>query len=312
MTERHNLARGANEWAETYGSLGAAAPAQLTRLPLAILDPWEGDAGEPQPFRPYPKAKLEELAENIRKNGVIEPICVRPMPNGRFQIIAGHNRVEASKLAGLTTIPALVQQLDDAQASILMVDSNLQHRDVLLPSEKAFAYRLRLESLKRQGKRPDVTSGPLGQKLSRDEIAEESGESSRQIQRYIRLTELIRPLLDMVDDGKLAFRAGVELSYLEHSDQRLLLEVMQGWKCKAPSMAQASQLREEAAQGELTAEKILAVMVKPAKLKTASVKLPAGRISGFFPPNTSPEQMEAEIYEALLAYRKNNNTPASA
>ena len=150
----------------------------------------------------------------------------------------------------------------------------------------------------------------MGQKLSRDEVAEETGESARQIQRYIRLTELIRPLLELVDDEKLAIRAGVELSYLQESDQRLLLEVMKGWKCKAPSMAQATQLREAAAQGDLTTEAILAIMVKPPKPKPATIKLPAERISSFFPPNTPADHIELEIYLALKEYRK-KHTPAS-
>lgn len=307
LSERRNQARGINEWSDTYGSLGTAPLAQLTQLPLHILDPWHSEDGSLQPFKPYPQAKLEELAENIKKNGVIEPICVRPIPNSRFQIIAGHNRVEASRLAGLATIPALVQQLDDAQAAILMVDSNLQHREILLPSEKAFAYKLRLESMNRQGKRHDLTSGPMGQKLSRDILADESGESARQIQRYIRLTELIQPLLDLVDTEKLAFRAGVELSYLEEESQNLLLQVMEDHSCKAPSMAQAEQLRTAAAHGKLTEELILSILVKPRKQKPATIKLPAARLLSFFPPDTSPEQMEAEICEALLAYRNTQN-----
>ena len=162
--ERHNLARGDKEWADTYGNLGNIAQAQLTQLPLVVLDDWAGAKGDRQPFRSYTQEKLEELAENIRKNGVIEPIHARPRAGGRFEIIAGHNRCAAARLAGLTTVPALVQPLDDAQAAILLVDSNLQHREKLLPSEKAFAYKLRLESLKRQGHRSDLTSDPLGPK----------------------------------------------------------------------------------------------------------------------------------------------------
>lgn len=311
MTERHNQARGANEWADTYGSMGAVPQAQLTQLPLHILDPWVDPIGKTQPFKPYSQDKLEELAENIRRNGVIEPICVRPMLGGRFQIIAGHNRVAASKLAGLRTIPALVQQLDDNQATILMVDSNLQHREKLLPSEKAFAYKMRLDAMNRQGQRNKATSGPMGQKWSRDTLAEESGESARQIQRYIRLTFLVSPLLEMVDSEKFAFRAAVEISYLDEDAQAGLLLVMEDTGCKAPSMAQAAQLRKVFQDGELDEESILTVMVKFKPPKVTTVKLPAERISSFFPPNTSAEDMEREIYEALLAYRKNNQSPVS-
>lgn len=311
MTERRNQARGANEWADTYGSMGTAPRVQFRELPLHLLDPWQDADGNPQPFDSYTGEELNELAENIRLNGVIEAICVRPRENGRFQIIAGHHRTEAAKLAGLTVIPSKIEFLDDNQAAIRMVDSNLKRRKKIKHSNKAFAYLVRMEAVKRSAVRaagrPTKNSTPLVSNFRSDEtVAEESGESREQIRRYIRLTELIRPLLDLVDDEKLAFRAGVELSYMEKSDQRLLLEVMQGWKCKAPSMAQATLLREEAARGELTTERILSIMVKPTKPKPATIKLPARRISSFFPPNTPAEEMEAEICAALEAYRKNN------
>ena len=315
MAERHNLARGADEWSDTYGSLGMAAPAQQARLPLHVLDPWKNAEGKPQPFKPYTAEKLEELADSIRKNGVIEPICVRPMPGGRFQIIAGHNRVEASKLAGLPDIPALIRQLDDDQAAILMADSNLQHRETLFPSEKAFAYLEKMRALKRQGQRSDLTSSPVGTKLrSADEMALETGDSRNQIHRYIRLTGLLPYLLDLVDSNKLSVRAGVELSYLQETEQQFLLQVMEEMKAKPPSMKQAKELRAKAEIKQLLRYDIWAIMAgKPnTKLpKAVTVKLPATRISSFFPQNTPPEQMEEEIYQALMAYRKNNQTPAS-
>lgn len=316
MNELRNQARGANEWAETYGNIGVAPQTQLTRLPLHILDPWKGADGRLQPFRPYTRAKLEELAENIRKNGVIEPICVRPMPSGRFQIIAGHNRVEAAKLAGLPAVPALVQQLDDARAAILMVDSNLQHRETLLPSEKAFAYKLRLESMNRQGQRTDLTSAQIEPKLgngrSNEQLAAEAGESRAQIQRYIRLTYLITPLLDMVDGGKPGFAAAVDLSFLAETEQELLLQVMNE-ENKVPNGAQAKAIRSASAAGQLTdADAIRAILAPISAPKPAVLKIPADRLQAFFPPNTSAEDIEQEIYEALLAYRKNNHPPASA
>ena len=315
MGEMRNPARGANEWNDVYGNLGIAPQAQLTQLPPHILDPWEDSTGKTQPFKPYSQDKLEELAENIRKHGVIEPICVRPMPTGRFQIIAGHNRVAAAKLAGLRTVPALVQQLTDDQAAVLMVDSNLQHREKLLPSEKAFAYRLRLESLKKQGKRTDLTCAPLGHKLeaekSRDIIAKENGEGREQIRRYIRLTYLEEKLLELVDNDKFALRAAVEISYIPLAEQRILLQVMEDEKCKAPSMAQAAQLRDQSQKEALDHHAVISIL-KPVKAaKVPTVKLPAMRITSFFPQNTSPEVMEEEIYHALLAYRNMNNTPAS-
>ena len=312
MTERHNQARGANEWADTYGNLGMASPAQLTRLPLHILDPWECADGTAQPFKPYTPDKLEELAENIRKNGVIEPICVRPMPSGRFQIIAGHNRVAAAKLAGLNTVPALVQQLEDHQAAILLVDSNLQHREKLLPSEKARAYKLRLDSMKRQGQRTDLTSAQIEPKLASERSNEQlAAESRAQIQRYIRLTYLIPPLLDMVDTGKPGFAAAVDLSFLTDVEQAMLLQVIEE-ENKVPGGAKAKELHSASAAGQLTdADAIRAILVPAPAPKPAVLKIPADRLQDFFPPNTSLDDMEREIYAALVAYRKNDTTPAS-
>ena len=339
MPELRNTARGENEWAAAYGNLGMAAPVRLMQLPLHILDPWEDTTGEAQPFQPYTPAMLEDLAENIRRNGIIQPINVRPRPGGRFQIIAGHNRVTAAKIVGLATVPALVQELDDDQAAILMVDSNLKTRPHILPSERARAYKIRMEKLSHQGKRTDLTSAPLVQKLtlvdssatsapleqkltSREIVAHDIGISHAQVQRYLRLNDLHPDLLKMVDNGSLdkeqqdknipamALRAGVELSYIPIGQQALLLVVMREYGCKAPSMAQAGQLRSLAATQVLDVEAICGVMVKIKAPKIDVLKLPAGRLSSLFPPNTLPEQMEAEIYEALVAYRK-NNTPAS-
>ena len=314
MNERRNEARGANEWNEIYGSMGMASQAQLTRIPLHILDPWEGADGTAQPFKPYAPDKLEELAENIRKNGVIEAICVRPKPDGRMEIIAGHNRVAAAKLAGLNTVPAIVQQLDDNQAAILLVDSNLQHREKLLPSEKAFAYKLRLESMKRQGQRTDLTSAQIEPKLnsgrSNEQLAAEAGESRAQIQRYIRLTYLIQPLLDMVDAGKPGFAAAVDLSFLTEMEQTMLLQVMEE-EGKVPNGAQAKALRSASAAGQLTdADAIRAILVPAPAPKPAVLKIPVDRLQDFFPPNTSLDDMEREIFQALQAYMT-NKLPAS-
>ena len=316
MDERRNQARGANEWADTYGDLGNTPRVQYRDLPLNLLDPWTDTDGKSQPFDHYTQEEMDELVESIATNGVMEAIYVRPRANGRFQIIAGHHRTEASKRAGRSTIPAKIEYLDDNQAAICMVDSNLKRRKKIKPSNLAFAYKIRMEAVKKSAVRgvgrPTKNSSPLETNFRSDAtVAEESGESRAQIQRYIRLTKLVRPLLDLVDAEKLALRAGVELSYLPEDDQRLLLEVMLDWKLKAPSMAQASQLRDQAADGELTVEQILGIMVKPKAPKADTIKLPAQRISSFFPPNTSVAQMELEICAALEAYRK-NNAPASA
>ena len=304
MTERHNMARGANEWESAYGNLGSTPQKQQIELPLHILDPWQSKDGEPQPFKPYTPEKLEELADSIRKYGVIESICVRPKSDGRMEILAGHNRVAAAKLAGLQTVPAIVQQLDDAAAEIVLVDSNLKQREKKLPSEKARAYKLLLNAMKRQGQRTDLTSRQIVEKLyAADELGAEKGESGRQIQRYIRLTNLIDPILDMVDTGKPGFAAGVELSFLSHREQENLLIVMQEEE-KVPNGAQAKALRKASAAGELPdTDTIRAILVPESSTQPRILKIPTDRLAAFFPPNTPPDKMEAEIYEALKAHR---------
>lgn len=301
LTERRNQARGANEWADTFGSIGAAASMQLTQLPLNILDLWQDETGSRQPFKPYPPDKLQELAENIRKNGVIEAICVRPTGNGRFQIIAGHNRVAAAKLAGLATIPAVVRQMDDDEAALRLVDSNLQHRETLLPSEKAFAYKMRLDAMKRQGKRTDLTSSPMGTKLRSDEeLAEAAGESRNQIQRYIRLTYLIPALLDMVDRKQFGFRPAVEISYLSPEEQELLYQVLVEHGLKPPNLRTANALRRWGKP--LSEETICVLLLPPDEEKKENVKISANRLRDFFPPSTPADTMEQIILDALAAY----------
>ena len=347
MTERRNQARGTNEWADTYGSLGRAAPMQLTQLPLHILDPWADATGRTQPFRPYTPKRLTELANNIRDNGIIEPICVRPMPNGRFQIIGGHNRVTASRMAGLTVVPALVRQLDDQQAWKLMIFSNLKHRPFLLPSEKARAYAELMKDLRHQGQRTDLTSDNHCPKLPAEEIAvnltsdndcpklesgwshqvlaEQHGVSATSIKQHLRLLELQPELLDMVDNGArekedqesgilpMTFVAGYELSFLSKAEQCAALTVIRSLG-KVPTPAQAKALHKQSKAHKLE-ELAIHDILQPAKAaktpRVTTVKLPAERIASFFPQNTPPEQMEAEIYEALLAYRK-HNAPAPA
>ena len=214
--ERERI-RGENEWAEMFTP---APSVQLVQVPLAQLVPWEQADGSPQPFKPYTQEKLGELADSIRQHGVLEAIRVRPR-NGKFQILAGHNRSQAARMAGLTTIPAIVEDVDDDQAALILVDSNLQHREKLLPSEKAWAYRTRLEAMKRQGARTDLTSGQVGPKFRSDEeVAQNVGESRKQVQRYIRLTYLNPLLLDLVDQEKIGMTPGVELTPGGDGNQR--------------------------------------------------------------------------------------------
>ena len=300
----------AEEWAAAYGDLGREPQTRLMQLPLTILDPWQSADGERQPFKAYTDAKLQELAESIKQHGVIEAICVRPKADGRMEIIAGHNRVAAARLAGLTTVPAIVQQLDDAQAAIMLVDSNLQHRETLLPSEKAFAYKLRLESMKRQGQRTDLTSRQIVAKLfSAETVGTESGDCGRQVQRYIRLTYLVPALLDMVDNGKPGFAAAVELSFLGQDEQTALLEVMEQEHIKAPNGAQTKALRKASADSAagLTAEDILQVLrpvpsqVSP-KSKTISVS--RDELAGYMPATVTTDAEALAYIKQALAYWK--------
>lgn len=300
----------AEEWAAAYGDLGREPQTRLMQLPLTILDPWQSADGERQPFKAYTDAKLQELTESIKKHGVIEAICVRPKADGRMEIIAGHNRVAAARLAGLAAVPAIVQQLDDAQAAIMLVDSNLQHRETLLPSEKAFAYKLRLESMKRQGQRTDLTSGQIVRKLEcTDQIGKDESESGRQIRRYIRLTYLIPALLDMVDNGKPGFAAAVDLSFLGRDEQTALLEVMEREHIKAPNGAQAKALRKASADraADLTAEDILQVLRPmpsrtPPKSKTLSVS--RDELTGYMPATITTDAEALAYIKQALAYWK--------
>ena len=300
----------AQEWQSVYGDMGMTPSVQFLQLPQDVLVPWKDPDGESQPFKPYTEEKLLELAENIKKRGVIEPICVRPMPDGKMQILSGHNRVSAARIAGLTTVPAQVRRIDDDnEARLLMLDANLQHREKLLPSEKAFAYKQLMKTLKRKAGRPSEKNGApvehhLSGQKSRDIIAQEKGEGHEQIRRYIRLTELVKPMLDLVDADTLSLRAAVELSYISTDSQELILLVMEDAGCKAPSMAQAAKLRKLAQEGTLDESAMYQVLAKPAKAPKP-LKLPRERIASFFPADVTPEAMEAEIYEALLAWRRN-------
>lgn len=265
-----NKARGASEWADTYGSgFGIPAGARLLQVPLDLLDPWIDAAGNTQPFRSYTPAELEDLADNIRQNGVITPIHVRPLGR-RFQILAGHNRSAAARMAGLTTIPAIVQETDDNAAAVILVDSNLKQRDKILASEKAYAYKLKLDAMKRQGKRTDLTSCQNGTKLAEaradQKLSKNSTDSARQIQRYIRLTYLIPSLLDLVDKGKLKLVAGSDISFLPQNIQELLADLMINEGIKV-STAKAANLKQLQPKSELELRAILEETPKSPSIK---------------------------------------------
>ena len=265
------------------------------------------------PFKVRMDQSMVELADSVKQYGVLVPSLVRPMPNGSYQMVSGHRRKRAAELAGLPTVPCIIRELTDDEAIIVMVDSNLQ-REQILPSEKAFAYKMKLEAMKRQGQRRDLTSSPLGTKLgmrSNQELAEQSPDSKTQIHRYICLTNLIPELLDMVDNsvlkeaGKLqmALRPAVELSYLSEAEQTALLEVMEG-EIRTPSHAQAIKMRSISEQGKLNPDVILSIMQEEKPNQVEQFKMPKARIAKFFPAGTPAQKMEDTIVKALELYRK--------
>ena len=262
------------------------------------------------PFKVREDDSMTEMVESIMLHGVLVPGLVRTKPDGGYEMVAGHRRKMASRLAGKTDMDCIVRELTDEEAIIIMVDSNLQ-REQLLPSEKAFAYKMKLDAMKRQGQRTDLTSGPVGQKYSRDELADNSPDSARQIQRFIRLTYLVPELLEMVDNsvlqekGKLqiALRPAVELSYLPEEEQRILLDTMELEDC-TPSHAQAIKMRQFSKEGKLTEEVICSIMQEEKPNQKEQFRMPKDRINRFFAPGTPAQKIEDTIVKALELYRK--------
>lgn len=261
-------------------------------IPLAGLHPFKG-----HPFHVTDDEKIQEMAESVAQHGILVPGIVRPRPGGGYELVSGHRRKRACELAGLDTMPVFVRELDDDEAILIMVDSNLQ-RERILPSEKAFAYKMKLEAMKRQGKRSDLTCVPVAHKLngkkSRDILAEQVGESQDQIRRYIRLTYLLPALLQMVDENKLVLRPAVELSHLAQEEQALLLEVM-GRLGVVPTLEQAQRLKTYSQDGQLTAAVMDAVLAdrKPAAVQ---VTLKKDRLKQYFPQSYTQKQMEDVIF----------------
>jgi len=284
-----------------------ATPAEMiTSLPLAQLHPFAN-----HPFKLYSEEKMQEMVESIAKYGILTPILVRPKANDDgYEVVSGHNRVEAAKLAGIEEIPATVRQMDDETAIIAMIDSNLRQRDKLLPSEKAFAFKMKLDAIRRRAGRPSLeNSGQLdlnsSRRQSRDIVAEDSGESSKQIQRFIRLTELISPLLSLVDENKLAFNPAVAISYLKPEQQVWLEEIMTGSEC-SPSLSQAERLKQLAQVGKLDQTAIDVVMTEP-KVQQPQIVIKQDRIAKYFPRDVTPQLMEETIIKLLDNwYRKRN------
>ena len=258
------------------------------------------------PFKVRMDAKMVETIESVREHGVLVPALVREKPTGGYEMISGHRRKMASELAGLENIPCIVRNLSDDEAVIVMVDSNLQ-REEILPSEKAFAYKMKLEAMKRQGKRTDLTSEPVARKLKGKESAEilgeQVGESKDTIRRYIRLTELIPEILEMVDEKKIAMRPAVELSYLPKEEQEILYDTMESEAC-TPSHAQAIKIRKFSAEGRLNEDVLLSIMAEEKPNQVEQWKIPKNRLKKYFPSGTTQQKMEETIIKALELYRK--------
>jgi ParB family chromosome partitioning protein len=247
--------------------------------------------------------EMEKLVESVKERGVLMPALVRPMPDGSYQMVSGHRRKKASELAQAATMPCIVRELTDDEAVLIMVDSNLQ-RERVLPSERAFAYKMKLEAMKRQGQRTDLTSRPLVGKLeSADIMGAETGESGRQIQRYIRLTNLIPPLLDMVDEEKIAFRPAVELSYLSQGEQQSLVDTM-SFEDATPSLAQAIKMKEFSKDGRLNEDVILSIMSEEKPNQKEKYTFQADRLRQYIPSGYSRQQTEEYVVKALAHYQR--------
>lgn len=255
------------------------------------------------PFKVRQDDAMMEMMESVQLHGVLVPGLVRQLADGSYQMVSGHRRKLASRLAGLNTLPCIVRDLTDDEAIIVMVDSNLQ-REKVLPSEKAFAYKMKLEAMRRQGQRTDLTSRPMVEKLeSVEKMGRDTGESGRQIQRYIRLTNLIPEILDMVDDGRIAFRPAVELSYLTEQEQHILYDAMGHADC-TPSLAQAIKMKSFSREGKLSEAVIRSIMAEEKPNQKEQFRIPKERISKYFKPGTPARTMEDTIIKALDYYRK--------
>ena len=265
-------------------------------IPIELIDDFPG-----HPYKVRIDEDMEQLVESIRTNGIITPVTLRKKPDGRYEIVSGHRRKKACELAGMKTVKSEIREMTRDEAIILMVESNLQ-RSTILPSEKAFSYKMRLEAMNRQGRR-DPTSAPVGQKLSREVLAEQTGDSHSQIQRYIRLTNLLPGLLELVDEGKIALRPAVELSYLTESEQRDLLETI-GYEDATPSLGQAIKMRDFSKAGKLNADVILSIMCEQKPNQKEKISFHSEKLKPYLPKNISPKQTEEYILKALEYYQR--------
>lgn len=290
----------------TEESRAEADKERILDIPIAEIDDFPD-----HPFHVDIDDAMREMAESVKRFGVLSPAVARQKENGRYELISGHRRKKACELAGIDKMPVIVRNMDRDEAIIFMVDSNLQ-RERLLPSEKAFSYKMKLDAMKRkQGERTDLTSAPMVQKLtSRELLAEKSGDSHEQVRRYIRLTELTPDLLQMVDEGKIAFRPAVELSYLTKEEQASLHEAMESEDC-TPSLAQAIKIKKFSQKGRLSDDVILSILSEEKPNQREVYRLPKERIDKYFPKGTPSEKVEEIICKALELYRRRERSRES-
>ena len=293
--------KGADDIFSTEESRQEQQREQVQQIPIGELFPFKN-----HPFKVLDDESMQRTVESVEQYGVLSPLIARPRPEGGYEIISGHRRQHAAQLAGLDALPVIVRQMDDDAAVLLMVDSNLQ-RETILPSERAFAYKMKLEAMKHQAGRPTQDNySQVGNNfgtLSSEEMAEELGTSKNQIFRHIRLTNLVPELLDMVDEKKIAFNPAVELSYLDESQQRDFLEAMEDTQ-NAPSLSQAQQLKKMAQQGEFSYEKAFDVMGQEKKSEKDTVTIKNETLRKYFPRSYTPKQMEEKIIQLLDAWQK--------
>ena len=276
----------------------AAAKEKRTEMPLSDLHPFEG-----HPFKVLDDELMEQTVESIKQIGVVSPLIVRPDPEGGFEILSGHRRLHAAQLAGLETVPVIVKEMDDDAAIIFMVDSNLQ-RENILPSERAFSYKMKLEAMKHQGQRGDLTSDQVGQKSwAVNQLADDANESKTQVQRFIRLTNLIPEILDMVDEKKIAFTPAVELSYLKPSEQKEFLEAMD-YAQASPSLSQAQRLKKLSQEGDCTLDAMCEVMNEIKKDELDHVTIKNEVLRKYFPKSYTPKQMQDTIIRLLEKWQR--------
>ena len=293
--------KGADDIFSTEESRQEQQREQVQQIPIGELFPFKN-----HPFKVLDDESMQRTVESVEQYGVLSPLIARPRPEGSYEIISGHRRQHAAQLAGLDALPVIVRQMDDDAAVLLMVDSNLQ-RENILPSERAFAYKMKLEALKNQGARSDLTCGQFGHKLigakARDIVADESGDNARNVQRFIRLTSLIPELLDMVDEKKIAFNPAVELSYLDESQQRDFLEAMNDTQ-NAPSLSQAQRLKRLAQEGHFSYDVAFAVMGEEKKDELDKVVIKNDTLRKYFPRSYTPKQMEDTIIKLLDQWQR--------